>query len=43
MALVAAEERLARSCDLEDDASFANLGVDGLMRLVIADKYREWL
>lgn len=27
--------------DLTDDAAFANLGVDSLMNLVIAEKFRE--
>jgi iterative type I PKS product template protein len=42
MALVAAEGGLELS-DLPDDASFANLGVDSLMSLVIAEKFREQL
>ncbi|KAF2178414.1 putative polyketide synthase [Zopfia rhizophila CBS 207.26] len=37
--LVASEAALELS-DLEDDASFANLGVDSLMSLVIAEKFR---
>ncbi|EAQ85350.1 hypothetical protein CHGG_09364 [Chaetomium globosum CBS 148.51] len=42
MALLAAEAGLEAS-DLDDDASFANLGVDSLMSLVIAEKLREQL
>ncbi|KAK3382227.1 putative polyketide synthase [Lasiosphaeria ovina] len=42
MALVAAEAALDPA-DLQDDASFANLGVDSLMSLVIAEKLREQL
>nr|A0A4P8DJU2.1 RecName: Full=Atrochrysone carboxylic acid synthase; Short=ACAS; AltName: Full=Dimeric xanthone biosynthesis cluster PKS; AltName: Full=Non-reducing polyketide synthase dmx-nrPKS [Cryptosporiopsis sp. 8999]QCL09091.1 dmx-nrPKS [Cryptosporiopsis sp. 8999] len=42
MALVAAEGGLELS-DLPDDANFANLGVDSLMSLVIAEKFREQL
>ncbi|TVY84593.1 Atrochrysone carboxylic acid synthase [Lachnellula suecica] len=42
MALVAEEAGLELS-DLEDDVSFANLGVDSLMSLVIAEKFREKL
>ncbi|KAH6640304.1 putative polyketide synthase [Chaetomium tenue] len=42
MALLAAAAGLEAS-DLVDDASFANLGVDSLMSLVIAEKLREQL
>lgn len=42
MALVAAEAALELS-DLQDDVSFANLGIDSLMSLVIAEKFREQL
>ena len=31
------------AADLTDDASFANLGIDSLMSLVIAEKFREQL
>jgi acyl carrier protein len=40
MGLVAAEACLELS-DLQDDVNFANLGVDSLMSLVIAEKFRE--
>lgn len=42
MALIAAEAALDIS-DLQDDASFATLGVDSLMSLVIAEKFRDQL
>ena len=42
MALVAAEAALELA-DLQDDATFANLGVDSLMSLVIAEKFRDQL
>jgi monodictyphenone polyketide synthase len=42
LALVAAEAALELS-DLHDDASFASIGVDSLMSLVIAEKLREQL
>lgn len=42
MALVATEAGLDLA-DLQDDVSFANLGVDSLMSLVIAEKFREQL
>nr|A0A067XNI2.1 RecName: Full=Non-reducing polyketide synthase ptaA; AltName: Full=Pestheic acid biosynthesis cluster protein A [Pestalotiopsis fici W106-1]AGO59040.1 PtaA [Pestalotiopsis fici] len=42
MALVAAEAALDVS-ELEDDVQFANIGVDSLMSLVIAEKFRETL
>jgi monodictyphenone polyketide synthase len=42
MALLASEAGLEPS-DLDDDANFANLGVDSLMSLVIAEKLREQL
>lgn len=42
IALVAAEAALEPS-DIQDDALFANLGVDSLMSLVIAEKLREQL
>jgi iterative type I PKS product template protein len=42
MQLIAAESALD-ILDLTDDASFANLGVDSLMSLVIAEKFREQL
>ena len=42
LALVAAEAALELS-DLHDDASFAHIGVDSLMSLVIAEKLREQL
>ncbi|KAI3318557.1 putative polyketide synthase [Xylariaceae sp. AK1471] len=42
MALVAAEAALD-PFDLQDDAYFSNLGVDSLMSLVIAEKFREQL
>ena len=40
LALVAMEGGLEMS-DLHDDAAFVNLGVDSLMSLVIAEKFRE--
>lgn len=40
--IVASEAGLDLS-DLTDDASFANLGIDSLMSLVIAEKFREQL
>lgn len=40
--LIATETALDLT-DLADDASFANLGVDSLMSLVIAEKFREQL
>ncbi|KAG6358778.1 hypothetical protein INS49_012297 [Diaporthe citri] len=42
MALVAAETGL-ESSDFKDDATFAEVGVDSLMSLVIAEKLREQL
>jgi monodictyphenone polyketide synthase len=42
IALIAKEAGLELS-DLQDEASFANLGVDSLMSLVIAEKFREEL
>ncbi|KAL7783877.1 polyketide synthase-like protein [Trichoderma ceciliae] len=42
MALVATESALDPA-DLTDDANFANLGVDSLMSLVIAEKLRDQL
>lgn len=42
LALIAKEAALELS-DLQDDATFANLGVDSLMSLVIAEKFREEL
>ncbi|KAJ0107608.1 hypothetical protein J7T55_007799 [Diaporthe amygdali] len=42
MVLLAAEAGLEPS-ELQDDASFANLGVDSLMSLVIAEKLRDQL
>jgi iterative type I PKS product template protein len=42
MALVASEAGLDLT-DLQDDMSFAELGVDSLMSLVIAEKFREQL
>ncbi|KAI0175049.1 hypothetical protein BJ166DRAFT_460527 [Pestalotiopsis sp. NC0098] len=42
MALVAAEAALDVS-ELEDDVQFANIGVDSLMSLVIAEKFRDTL
>lgn len=42
MALLAAEAALDPA-DLHDDATFANLGVDSLMSLVIAEKLRDQL
>lgn len=42
LALVAEEAGLELS-ELTDDATFANLGVDSLMSLVIAEKFREQL
>ncbi|PNP49295.1 hypothetical protein THARTR1_09963 [Trichoderma harzianum] len=42
MALVA-EESALDPADLTDDANFANLGVDSLMSLVIAEKLRDQL
>ncbi|KAJ5509761.1 ketoacyl-synt-domain-containing protein [Penicillium freii] len=42
LALIAKEGGLDLS-DLVDDAAFANLGVDSLMSLVIAEKFREQL
>jgi len=40
---IIAEEAALDLVDLTDDASFANLGVDSLMSLVIAEKFREQL
>ncbi|KAF2133650.1 ketoacyl-synt-domain-containing protein, partial [Dothidotthia symphoricarpi CBS 119687] len=40
---IIAEESALDMADLTDDASFANLGVDSLMSLVIAEKFREQL
>jgi monodictyphenone polyketide synthase len=40
--LVAAEAAIELS-DLQDDVSFASLGVDSLMSLVIAEKLRQQL
>lgn len=42
MALVSAEAGLDPE-DMTDNASFANLGVDSLMTLVIAEKFRDEL
>lgn len=42
IALIAEEAALEIS-DLQDDASFANLGIDSLMSLVLAEKFREEL
>ncbi|KAI0595125.1 putative polyketide synthase [Biscogniauxia sp. FL1348] len=42
MQIIAAEAALPME-ELTDDASFANLGVDSLMSLVIAEKFRETL
>jgi monodictyphenone polyketide synthase len=42
MALIARETALELS-DLKDESSFANLGVDSLMSLVISEKFREEL
>lgn len=42
MGLIAKEAGLDLS-DLVDDVAFANLGVDSLMSLVIAEKFREEL
>ncbi|THC93448.1 hypothetical protein EYZ11_007067 [Aspergillus tanneri] len=42
IALIAKEAALEHS-DLTDDASFASLGVDSLMSLVISEKFREEL
>jgi monodictyphenone polyketide synthase len=42
MALVAAEAAIDLS-ELQDEASFANIGVDSLMSLVIAEKLRDQL
>jgi monodictyphenone polyketide synthase len=42
LVLIAKEAALGLS-DLTDDASFANLGVDSLMSLVISEKFREEL
>jgi iterative type I PKS product template protein len=42
LALVAAEAAL-EAADLQDEVSFASLGVDSLMSLVIAEKFREQL
>ncbi|KAL4931573.1 type I polyketide synthase [Aspergillus undulatus] len=42
LVLISKEAALELS-DLTDDASFANLGVDSLMSLVIAEKFREEL
>ena len=42
IALVATEAGLD-AADLGDDASFVNLGIDSLMSLVIAEKFREQL
>ena len=38
-----ADEAALEPTDLHDEASFANLGVDSLMSLVIAEKFREEL
>jgi monodictyphenone polyketide synthase len=40
---IIAEESALDVAELTDDASFANLGVDSLMSLVIAEKFREQL
>ncbi|KAF2017041.1 putative polyketide synthase [Aaosphaeria arxii CBS 175.79] len=40
---IIAEESALDLADLTDDANFANLGVDSLMSLVIAEKFREVL
>lgn len=40
--IISAETAISLS-DLTDDANFANLGVDSLMSLVIAEKFREQL
>jgi len=42
LALIANETALELA-DLQDEASFASLGVDSLMSLVIAEKFREEL
>ena len=42
IALIAVEAALELA-DLQDEATFANLGVDSLMSLVIAEKFREEL
>ncbi|KAA8646590.1 hypothetical protein EYZ11_006290 [Aspergillus tanneri] len=42
LALVASEAGMERE-DLHDDSNFGNLGVDSLMSLVIAEKFREEL
>jgi len=36
-----AEETALELADLHDEASFAELGVDSLMSLVISEKFRE--
>ncbi|KAK8050737.1 Type I Polyketide synthases (Type I PKS) [Apiospora phragmitis] len=40
---IIAEESALELSELVDDASFANLGIDSLMSLVIAEKFREQL
>ncbi len=42
LVLIAAEAALDLA-DLEDDVMFSNLGVDSLMSLVIAEKFRQQL
>jgi monodictyphenone polyketide synthase len=41
--ILVANEAGLEVADLQDDVSFANLGVDSLMSLVIAEKFREEL
>jgi monodictyphenone polyketide synthase len=41
--MLIAKEATLEISDLEDDASFSNLGIDSLMSLVIAEKFRTEL
>jgi len=43
LAIIAREAALEDSADLADDASFANLGIDSLLSLVLAEKFRDEL
>jgi acyl carrier protein len=43
LAIIAHEAALEDSAELADDATFANLGIDSLLSLVLAEKFREEL
>ena len=43
MAIIAREAALENLAELEDDASFVNLGIDSLLSLVLSEKFREEL